>query len=223
MKNGRPAKNAGAPWDEIRTAYITGTATMGEVAKRYNLAAGTVQHKAAKEKWADARDEWRKEQAQKACDAAATRLQDETSARLADSLVNVAFIADRLEAAVISTLADPEQLNRYLVQKSRRKHDGTTEMDYYTTTSDKVDTRALKDLTAATRGIYEIKKELQGLVTVQEERRHRIETERLELERERLELEKERQALARERAEKEDQSGGAVHVVVGGYQDDWSR
>ncbi len=130
---------------------------------------------------------------------------------------------DALERETRKALEDGEQLHRYLVQSTTRHKDGTTETAYKDITSDKVDTRALRDLTDSVKTLEALKRSLHGLETAQERHRRQIERERLALERERLALERERVELVRKREERDADAVNGVQIVVGGYVDEYSE
>lgn len=172
-----------------------------------------------REHWNDKRSAYRGAVTDKAVDTA----KNCTAYRVASDLVGLAGVVDALERETRKALEDGEQLHRYLVQSTTRHKDGTTETAYRDITSDKVDTRALRDLTDSVKTLEALKRSLHGLETAQERHRRQIEKERLELERERLQLERERVELVRKREERDAEGVKGVQIVVGGYCDDYSE
>ena len=212
-------KNKTPDWDAIRREYITGTDSVPECARRHGANVGTAKNRCAREHWADQRAAYRGTVADKAIDTAATC----TAYRVASDLIGLAGVVDALERETRKALEDGEQLHRYLVQSTTRHKDGSTETAYKDITSDKVDTRALRDLTDSVKTLEALKRSLHGLETAQEQHRRQIERERLELERERLALERERVELVRKREERDAEGVKGVQVVVGGYVDEYSE
>lgn len=206
-------------WDAIRNEYITGAASVPECARRHGANVGTAKNRCARENWTDQRAAYRGAVADKAIDTAATC----TAFRVASDLIGLSGVVDALERETRKALEDGEQLHRYLVQSTTRHKDGTTETAYKDITSDKVDTRALRDLTDSVKTLEALKRSLHGLETAQEQHRRQIERERLELERERLALERERVELVRKREERDAEGVKGVKIVVGGYVDDYSE
>lgn len=206
-------------WDRIRNEYITGADSVPECARRHGANVGTAKNKCAREHWTDQRAAYRGAVVDKAIDTAATC----TAYRVASELVGLAGVVDALERETRKALEDGEQLHRYLVQSTTRHRDGTTETVYKDITSDKVDTRALRDLADSVKTLEALKRSLHGLETAQERHRKQIETERLALERERLAIEKERLELTRKREERDAEGVKGVQIVVGGYCDDYSE
>ena len=206
-------------WDRIRNEYITGADSVPECARRHGANVGTAKNKCAREHWTDQRTAYRGAVADKAINTAKTC----TAYRVASELIGLSGVVDALERETRKALEDGEQLHRYLVQSTTRHKDGTTETAYKDITSDKVDTRALRDLTDSVKTLEALKRSLHGLETTQERHRKQIERERLELERERLAIEKERLELTRKREERDADGVKGVQIVVGGYCDEYSE
>lgn len=206
-------------WDRIRNEYITGADSVPECARRHGANVGTAKNKCAREHWTDQRAAYRGAVTDKAVETA----KNCTAYRVASELVGLAGVVDALERETRKALEDGEQLHRYLVQTTSRHKDGTTETAYKDITSDKVDTRALRDLTDSVKTLEALKRSLHGLETAQERHRKQIETERLALERERLQLERERLELTKKREERDAEGVKGVQIVVGGYCEDYSE
>lgn len=206
-------------WGAIRNDYITGNESPKECARRHGVNYRTLGNHLYKEKWNDQRAAYRGAVVDKAIDTAATC----SAYRVASDLIGLSGVVDALERETRKALEDGEQLHRYLVQSTTRHKDGTTETAYKDITSDKVDTRALRDLTDSVKTLEALKRSLHGLETAQEQHRRQIERERLELERERLALERERVELVRKREERDAEGVKGVQIVVGGYVDDYSE
>lgn len=206
-------------WDRIRSEYITGADSVPECARRHGANVGTAKNKCAREHWAEQRAAYRGAVTDKAIETA----KNCSAYRVASELVGLAGVVDALERETRKALEDGEQLHRYIVQSTTRHKDGTTETAYKDITSDKVDTRALRDLTDSVKTLEALKRSLHGLETAQERHRKQIETERLQLERERLQLERERLELTKKREERDAEGMKGVQIVVGGYCDDYSE
>lgn len=212
-------KNSRPDWGAIRNSYIAGSDSLPQCARRNGVPVGTVRRHSAAEHWAEQRTAYRGAVNDRAIDTAATC----SAYRVASQLTGLSYVVDALERETRKALEDGEQLHRYLVQSTTRHKDGTTETAYKDITSDKVDTRALRDLTDSVKTLEALKRSLHGLETAQERHRKQIETERLALERERLQLERERLELTRKREERDAEGVKGVQIVVGGYCDDYSE
>lgn len=212
-------KNSRPDWGAIRNSYISGSDNLPQCARRHGVPVGTVRRHSAAEHWAEQRAAYRGAVAEKAIETA----QNCTAYRVASELIGLSGVVDALERETRKALEDGEQLHRYLVQTTSRHKDGTTETTYKDITSDKVDTRALRDLTDSVKTLEALKRSLHGLETAQERHRKQIETERLALERERLAIEKERLELTRKREERDAEGVKGVQIVVGGYCEDYSE
>ena len=218
-KNPEKKKNSRPDWGAIRRDYIAGSDSLPQCARRHGVPVGTVRRHSAAEHWAEQRTAYRGAVNDKAIDTASTC----SAYRVASQLTGLSYVVDALERETRKALEDGEQLHRYLVQSTTRHKDGTTETVYKDITSDKVDTRALRDLTDSVKTLEALKRSLHGLETAQERHRKQIETERLQLERERLQLERERLELTKKREEREADGVNGVQIVVGGYCEDYSE
>lgn len=218
-ENSEKKKKSLPDWGAIRNDYITGNESPKECARSHGVNYRTLGNHLYRERWNDQRAAYRGAVADKAIDTAATC----TAYRVASDLVGLSGVVDALERETRKALEDGEQLHRYLVQTTSRHKDGTTETAYRDITSDKVDTRALRDLTDSVKTLEALKRSLHGLETAQERHRKQIETERLALERERLALERERVELVRKREERDAEGVKGVQIVVGGYVDEYSE
>ena len=218
-KNLEKKKNSRPDWDAIRRDYITSNDTQPECARRHGVNAGTLHNHAVRERWGEQRAAYRGSVTDKAIETA----KNCTAYRVASELMGLSYVVDALERETRKALEDGEQLHRYLVQTTTRHKNGTTETSYKDITSDKVDTRALRDLTDSVKTLEALKRSLHGLETAQERHRKQIEAERLALERERLALERERVELVRKREERDAEGVKGVKIVVGGYCDDYSE
>lgn len=218
---GKPEKekNSRPDWGAIRNSYIAGSDSLPQCARRHGVPVGTVRRHSAAEHWAEQRAAYRGAVTDKAVETA----KNCTAYRVASELTGLSYVVDALERETRKALEDGEQLHRYLVQSTTRHKDGTTETAYKDITSDKVDTRALRDLTDSVKTLEALKRSLHGLDTAQERHRKQIETERLALERERLAIEKERLELTRKREERDADGVKGVQIVVGGYCDEYSE
>lgn len=212
-------KNSRPDWDAIRRDYVTSNDTQPECARRHGVNVCTLRNHAAQGHWEQQRTAYRGAVNDRAIDTAATC----SAYRIASELTVLSHVVDALERELKKALEDGDQLHRYLVQTTSRHKDGTTETTYRDITSDKVDTRALRDLTDSVKTLEALKRSLHGLETAQERHRKQIEAERLQLERERLALERERVELARKREERDAEGVKGVQIVVGGYCDDYSE
>nr|DAH15104.1 MAG TPA: hypothetical protein [Caudoviricetes sp.] len=218
-ENPEKKKKSFPDWDAIRNDYITGNATPKECAKLHGVNYRTLGNHLYRERWNDQRTAYRGAVTDKAIETA----KNCTAYRVASELTVLSHVVEALERELKKALEDGEQLHRYLVQSTTRHKDGTTETTYKDITSDKVDTRALRDLTDSVKTLEALKRSLHGLDTAQERHRKQIETERLALERERLQIEKERLELTRKREERDADGVKGVQIVVGGYCDEYSE
>lgn len=214
---GKRATTHAIDWDQARNDFVTGNVSFKAISRKYGVSDRSVRIRAADEDWREKREAYR----EKVSSDALNRVAREETAKQAEQLKKLCFITERLEEEMERCIKDPEQLQKWLVQNTRRKK-GTTETITEEKTFTKFDTRALRDLSRTAETLTQLKRSLHGLFDASEERRAKLESERLEMERERLALERERLELQRKREENE-RSAEAVTIVVGGYDDEYSK
>ena len=169
-------------WAKLKAKYVKGTMTYRQLAADTGVSLTLINQHGSREHWQDARAEFRRRTAaratQKASDAAAERL-----ARVGDA-------AGELIERTLAAIGDPDQLNRYLVQRQQEyaepcedaqghllSRDAWTEEQRF----DKLDTKALRDMTAALKDLTGILRNIYGIPTQAEAEAQRIAAERLEM------------------------------------------
>ena len=169
-------------WSKAKSKYIKGSMSYAKLAAEMGISCPVLTKKATKEHWPEARAEFRRKTAakatQKASDAAAARL-----ARVGDA-------AGELIERTLAAIGDPDQLNRYLVQRQQEyaepvednqgrfiSRDSWTEEQRF----DKLDTKALREMTAALKDLTGILRNIYGIPTQAEAEAQRIAAERLEM------------------------------------------
>lgn len=173
---------ARADWAKLKAKYVKGTMTYRQLATDTGVSLTLINQHGSKEHWQEARSEYRRKTAakatQKASDAAAARL-----ARVGET---AGILIDRTLAAI----GDPDQLNRYIVQRQQEyaepvedpqgrflSRDSWTEEQIYS----KLDTKALRDMTAALKDLTGVIRSVYGIPTQAEAEAQRIAAERLEM------------------------------------------
>lgn len=152
-------------WDEIKSVYVTTDLSTAGVAQKYNIGTSLVQKRCAADGWVAARMAFRAEAAAKAVDKAVDVE--------ADRLGKIINAANSMAAVIENVYKDPDQFHRHLVVNA----DMTEEKIY-----DKVDTKAIRDMTVAIKDMTLVLRNLHNLPTQAEAEAQRIAAERLKLE-----------------------------------------
>lgn len=152
-------------WDEIKTVYVTTDLSTKAIAQKYGIGLSVIQKKCAADGWVAARMAFRAQAAAKAVDQAVDVE--------ADRLGKIINAANSMAAVIENVYKDPEQFHRHLVVNM----DVTEEKIF-----DKVDTKAIRDMTVAIKDMTLVLRNLHNLPTQAEAEAQRIAAERLKLE-----------------------------------------
>lgn len=186
-------------WDALKMEYVTTKTTYAKLAEKYGISISQIKIVAARDGWTNERKKFtarvQQKAYRKACNHEADRL-----ARLITATTGAIDVAMR-------AIGDDEQFNRYLVER-REKYavpvadadeaaedgelppDGKLLLERQWTeerTYQKVDTKALKDLTGVLKDLTGLVRDLYGIPTQAQAEAQRIAAERLELDRKKAE------------------------------------
>ena len=164
-------------WTEIETMYITGNMSQKELAESLQISYSTLSKVATENKWSDKRKKFRKKTANKGLERA--------SARISRKLAKLAEGTELLIDAALKALGDEKQFYRYIVSDGVGEGCSVTKEQIF----DKLDAKALKDVTSALRDLTAMRRDLFGLPTQGETVAQKIAKEKLELEKRKLEHE----------------------------------
>lgn len=157
-------------WNTIKTEYITGNIGQKALAKKYGVSACTLQKRAVKEDWA--------EEKKKHCASVVKKAVQKEANRQANELAKELRAAEMMSDVILKALGDSQQFNRWIVN--------TSYGDGYTATEEKVfekvDMRSMKDAMATLKMIEQLKRSVQGLLTLQEETQRDIALRKIALE-----------------------------------------
>ena len=173
-------------WDAIKTEYVTTDISLRKLSEKYKLYYGDIAKRCKEEKWVDQRKKVKSRAVSKAVSKACNKKANE----LYKVLDSTYAIRDR----IFQAMDDPYQFNRYIVQHSTGKGEYDTEERVY----DKLDTKAIKEMTQALRAVESLIRSLNDMPTEAEIQRLRIEREKFELEKEKWEKEKAEASSANE-------------------------
>lgn len=158
----------------LKTEYITGRDSYKTLAKRHGVSVNTLQRAATEQGWFNLRQQYRLEAVSRAVAAE----QDNEVERLRKLMRATEAIQD----VVVKAFGDDKQFNRHLVQTEVYDPDvGAALKDTVERVYDKVDTRAIRDLTGAIKDLTYSVRNLYGLPTQAERESQRIAAERLNM------------------------------------------
>lgn len=165
-------------WDKIKTEYVTTDISQPKLIKKYKLSKGEVNRHSVQDGWVKARKVYREKLVEKTVEKTANKKANELSGVLSSAYK----IRDTIEKAV----DDPLQFNRYLVTKGSKGGEFETTEEVM----EKVDTKAIREMTQALKAIEGLIRSLNNIPTPAEQQRLDIERQKFELEKEKWEREK---------------------------------
>lgn len=158
-------------WKRIKTEYITTDTSYRKLAAKYDVPMSTLTRIAIKEKWVEARERYKNK--------VVTKTVEKMAAKEANKLAKLRTMTDSMVNVVEGIFNDPEQFQRHLVQT----RDGQI-WDVEERVFKKIDTKAIKDITAALKDLSTILRNVYDLPTVQEQAAMDNAASRLQLDRE---------------------------------------
>ena len=162
-------------WTEIEAQYIAGEMSQKELAESLGISYSTLAKVATANKWSVKRKKFRQKVANKGLERA--------GARIAKKLAKLADGTELLIDAALKALGDEQQFYRYIVTDGVGEGVGVTKEKIF----QKLDSKALRDVTAALRDLTAMRRDLFGIPTQGESVAQKIAKEKLELEKKKLE------------------------------------
>lgn len=159
-------------WNAIRAEYLTSSISYRDLADKWGVSFRTLADHARKEKWAEGRTGYRNTVTKKTVQKVAAA----TAADNAGKLVRLQQAADSMSKVIQDIFTDTEQFNRHIIQT----RDGDT-WDADCRIMDKVDTKAIKDLTGALKDLAGVMRNIYDLPTAAEQTAMDMAAQRLEL------------------------------------------
>ena len=173
-------------WEKLKSEYVTSDISTRALAEKHKIDKNSVAHHCKDEQWVKARKDYKARVSTrtiaKSCDKRANEL-----SKVLDSSM---LIRDR----IFDAMSDPQQFNRYLVTKGRKGGEFETVEKVY----DKVDTKAIREMTQALKAVEGLIRSLNNIPTEAEMQRLQLEREKFEMEKEKWEREKAEQSQAHE-------------------------
>ena len=173
-------------WDAIKTEYVTGDMGQRDIIRKYKIDQKLVAKHSKEDGWVNARKDYR------------ARVQAKAQAKSCDKKANeLAGLLDssyKMRDVIANAMNDPVQFNRYLVTKGSKGGEFHTEE----VIKDKVDTKAIREMTQALKAVEGLIRSLNNIPTEAEMQRLQLEREKFEMEKEKWEREKAEQSQAHE-------------------------
>jgi hypothetical protein len=156
--------------------YITGNIGQKALAKKHGVSLCVLQKYAVKENWVEEKRKYALKVVEKA-------VQKEVN-RQANALAKELQAADKMSDVILKALGDDKQFNRWIVTEGGDGYTITDEKVF-----EKVDMRSMKDAVATLKMIEQLKRSVQGLLTLQEETQRDIALRKIALEERKVEAE----------------------------------
>lgn len=173
-------------WEAIKTEYVTTDISQRKLSEKHKVNVRDLADHCRHEGWVEQRKKHRERVAEKVEQKIANKKANQLEGLLDSSYM----LRDRIKEAI----ADPQQFNRYLVTQGRKGG----EFETVEVIKDKVDTKAIRELTQSMRALEDLIRSLGNIPTEAEAQRLRLEREKFELEKERWEKEKAESQTAHE-------------------------
>lgn len=173
-------------WDKIKTEYVTGNISQRALIKKYKVNNVDLAKHSKEEGWVKAREDYRARVTSKAIAKSCNKRADELAGVLESSY--------KMRDVIAGAMNDPKQFNRYLVTKGRKGG----EFETVEVIKDKVDTKAVREMTQALKAIEGLIRSLNNIPTEAEMQRLQLEREKFEMEKEKWEREKAERSTAHE-------------------------
>lgn len=161
-------------WDALKTLYVTTQLSLNDIAKREGIKLHTIQQRSRKDGWVAARMAFRTQAVAQAVDLAV----DNEANRLA-KIINA---ANSMASVIEAVYKDPEQFQRHVVVDTMIDEGGGKGMLTVEKQFRAVNTKAVRDMTAAIKDMTLVLRNLHNLPTQAEAEAQRIAAERLKLE-----------------------------------------
>ena len=166
----------GAPfvdWEAVRLAYISTVKSYRQVAREMGVSYSKIRAHGKDEDWPAQRVAYQREAAERAI-----------ASGIAQEADRLGKVINAMADVIEGVFEDGQQFHRHLVPLRQGKDEETVERIF-----DKVDSRAIKDLTGALKDMTQVLRNLYNLPTQAEAEAQRIAAERLKLEQRRLDAE----------------------------------
>ena len=169
------AKPNSVDWASIKTEYITTKCSYRQLSEKYGVSIGNISKRSIREQW--------KEQRERHVQKAFKKAEEKAASKEANRLARLITATTKAIDVAMEAFEDEKQFNRYIV--SEGSGDGFSETSEKI--FDKVDTKALKDLTGVLKDLTGLMRDFYNIPTPAQAEAQRIAAERLELDKKRAE------------------------------------
>lgn len=169
-------------WNAIKTQYITGDIGYRELAVEWSVPFRTLADRAKREKWFAERNSYRDRVTTMTLQKVAARQSSDSATKL----LRMQEAADNIGKVIANIFDDTEQFQRHIVTVGVGGGETKVEERKY----DKVDTKAIKDLTSAMKDLTYVLRNVYDIPTAQEKSSMDIAAERLRMDKAKAEAEK---------------------------------
>lgn len=190
------AKKGEVDWEKIRIEYVTTRCSYRQLSEKYGVAIGNISKVSVRERWKEQRERFVHDVSKKA-EEKEKRNQVNRLARLTRATTKAVDVA-------MKALDDEKQFNRYIISEGIGGGATETEERIF----DKVDTKALKDLTGVLKDLTALMRDFYNIPTPAQAEAQRIAAERLEIERKKAEA---------------DTTDDGIEIIIKGEAEEWSR
>lgn len=199
-------------WQTIKTEYITTDISYRKLGQKHGVNSTTISVRGKAEGWVEERKRFRRKTLAKTLEKSS----DREAGRLARLMDTTSMAID----VAVKAFADEDQFNRYLIERREEyaapviEDGGETAISQRTWTEErtfrKVDTKALKDLTAVLKDLTGLMRDFYNIPTQAQAEAQRIAAERLELEKKKA-------------AADSEESGDITVVLEGAGPEEWNE
>lgn len=192
-------------WAAIKTEYITSKISYRKLAENWGVSFSTLSQRAMREGWKEERDNLNNRIVTKAVQ----KVENRKSSENANHMLKLRNAADHISEIIEKVFDDTEQFYRHIVTEGIGMGASKVEERKF----EKVDTRAIKDLTGAMKDLAVVMRNLYELPTKQERAAMNIAAERLKLEK----------AKAEREAQHDDEGGQVSVEFFNAEEEGWSE
>lgn len=190
------AKKGKVDWEKIRIEYVTTRCSYRQLSEKYGVAIGNISKVSVREHWKEQRERFVHDVSKKA--------EEKEKRRQVNRLARLTKATTKAVDVAMKALDDEKQFNRYIISEGIGGGATETKERIF----DKVDTKALKDLTGVLKDLTALMRDFYNIPTPAQAEAQRIAAERLDLERKKAEA---------------DTTDDGIEIIIKGEAEEWSR
>ena len=163
------AKPNSVDWASIKTEYITTKCSYRQLSEKYGVSIGNISKRSIREQW--------KEQRERHVQKAFKKAEEKAASKEANRLARLITATTKAIDVAMEAFEDEKQFNRYIVSEGGGDGFSETSEKIF----DKVDTKALKDLTGVLKDLTGLMRDFYNIPTPAQAEAQRVAAERLAL------------------------------------------